>query len=55
MKEIDKILMGVIFTVGGAFAIAIIYVCKKNVCKKTDDLDVVSAMDITYNDIYRKI
>ena len=55
MKEIDKILMGVIFTVGGVFTIAIIYVCKKNVCKRTDDLDVVSAMDITYNDIYRKI
>ena len=55
MKEIDKILMGVIFTVGGVFAIVIIYVCKKNVCKRNDDLDVVSAIDVTYNDIYRKI
>ena len=55
MKEIDKILMGVILTVGGVFSIAIIYICKKNVCKKTDDLVMVSAIDVTYNDIYRKI
>jgi hypothetical protein len=55
MKEIDKILMGIMITMGGGFVIAILYVCKTTVCERNNELDVVSAMDITYNDIYRKV
>jgi len=51
----DQIILGVVFTVGGAFIIGIIYVCKKNICIKNDKMDVVSALDITYNDIYRRV
>jgi hypothetical protein len=55
MKEIDKIFMGIIITIGTGIALSIIYVCKTTVCKRSAELDVVSAMDITYNDIYRKV
>jgi hypothetical protein len=61
MKEIDAILMGVVFTVGGAIAAGILYFCKSNICAKTNDLDVVSnvsntnEIDVTYNEIYRRM
>jgi hypothetical protein len=55
MKEMDKIFMGIIITIGTGIALSIIYVCKTTVCKRSAELDVVSAMDITYNDIYRKV
>jgi hypothetical protein len=58
MKEIDAILMGVAFTVGGAIAVGIIYFCKNQVFVKTNDLDVVNNIDemnVTYNEIYRKM
>lgn len=53
MNEMDKILLAVVIIVGGGFAASIIYVCKKHVCVKTDTLDIVSEVDVTYNNIYR--
>jgi len=61
MKEIDAILLGTIFTVGVGFAAGILYFCKSNICAKTNDLDVVSnvsntnEIDVTYNEIYRRM
>jgi hypothetical protein len=61
MKEIDAILLGTIFTVGVGFAAGILYFCKSNICTKTNDLDVISnvsntnEIDVTYNDIYRRM
>ena len=61
MKEIDAILLGTIFTVGIGFAAGILYFCKSNIYAKTNDLDVISnennidEMNVTYNDIYRRM
>ena len=48
-------MMGIMIAIGGGLVMAIVYVCRKTVCERNEDLDIVSAMDITYNDIYRKV
>ena len=53
MREDDAILLGTILTIGVGFFAGILYLCKSNVCIRTHDLDMVSAMDVTYNDIYK--
>ena len=55
MREEDAILVGTILTIGIGLAAGILYFCKSNVCIRTHDLDVVSSMDVTYNDIYRNM
>ena len=55
MREDDAILLGTILTIGVGFFAGILYLCKSNVCIRTHDLDMVSAMDVTYNDIYRRM
>jgi len=54
MKEIDAILLGTIFTVGIGFAAGILYFCKSNICAKTNESN-VDEMNVTYNDIYRRM
>ena len=53
MREEDAILLGTILTIGVGFFAGILYLCKSNVCIRNHDLDMVSAMDVTYNDIYK--
>jgi len=55
MREEDAILLGTILTIGVGFFAGILYLCKSNVCIRTHDLDMVSAMDVTYNDIYKNM
>lgn len=55
MNETDAILFGTIFTIGIGLAAGILYLCKSNACVRTNDLDIVSSMDVTYNDIYRNM
>lgn len=55
MREEDAILLGTILTIGVGFVAGILYLCKSNACIRTNDLDMVSAMDVTYNDIYRNM
>lgn len=55
MREDDAILLGTILTIGVGFFAGILYLCKSNVCIRTHDLDMVSAMDVTYNDIYKNM
>ena len=55
MREEDAILLGTILTIGVGFFAGILYFCKSNVCIRTHDLDMVSAMDVTYNDIYKNM
>lgn len=55
MREEDAILVGTILTIGIGFVAGILYLCKSNVFIRTHDLDMVSAMDVTYNDIYKNM
>lgn len=53
MREEDAIMIGSILTIGIGLSAGILYFCKRHVCLRTNDLDVISSMDVTYNDIYK--
>lgn len=49
----NTIMLSIIMVLGGAAVIGICCICKKRTCD--DDLDKVNELDITYNDIYKRM